>query len=54
MCNGKLVDTRTKQKHEAKENRLQASISMMKSKEIKEIEAVHASGSRDRDSADSS
>jgi hypothetical protein len=54
ICNGKLVDTRTRQKHEAEENRLQASMSMMKSKEIKEIEVVHASGSRDRDSVDSS
>jgi len=40
-CDGKLVDTKTRQRHEAEENRLQASISMMKI----EIEAAHASKS---------
>ena len=54
ICDGKLVDTRTRQKHKAEENRLQVSMSMMKSKEIKEIEAVHASRSRDQDLVDSS
>ena len=35
-CNGKLVETRTKQKHEIEENRLQTSISSMKKNKEKE------------------
>ena len=52
MCNGKLVDTRTRKKHEEEEKQLQDS--MKKGKETKEIRAMQASGSKDRDSNGSS
>ena len=52
MCNGKLVDTRTRKKHEEEEKQLQDS--MKKGKETKEIRAMQASGSKDRDSGGSS
>ena len=44
-CNGKFVDTRTRQKHEEEERRFQASISMKKGKES----AIHASDSSHQD-----
>jgi len=46
-CNGKLVDTRTRQKHEIEENQLQTSISSMKKNKEKETSlSTHALESR--------
>jgi hypothetical protein len=46
-CNGKLVDTRTRQKHVAEEDRLQASISIKKYKEKETNPSIRTnSGSR--------
>ena len=46
-CNGKLVETRTRQKHEIEENQLQTSISSMKKNKEKETSSsTHALESR--------
>jgi len=46
-CNGKLVETRTRQKHEIEENQLQTSISSMKKNKEKETSSLtHALESR--------